>query len=457
MTHARIKLATDAQESTAFDLARLKIRTIGPGVPVPKDIFELRREVYGLETGFLDDNALISDNDAKGTHIALYYDEGAGDELIAATHLVDAEICDFAAYSGLPQETLSRGFYSSRSIVRKRYRKLSLFPLLLYLAGREYRMRGRDLMFAYMNPGDTPGRRILRYSLIETLPPRTVHGRGGATYEVVAAWQDLAYCLHRSYETMSSDLKAYLAQSGLLADEIEQTVRGRIQNFYKGPWFDCLYAGTLTREQYIATLANMHQFVRWTTRILGKLVGQTSDRGLRGHYVAHLDGEVDHDVMLEQDLEALGADVDYVVNHMVPIAPIQEFMAAQESLAAFRQDPVLFLAIPFSIEGLSGHAPKGFGPALARNIAGWGLDPRQVTSFLTSHVHTDGGEDGHWEMSRKMIRAHVKSETDVQRFLTVVQGVMNALDRAYAAYAAIPVFSLTAADQDKEGTITPAA
>lgn len=450
-TQPRQHLSTVGKQSLAFDQARLSIRTIAPGVPVPADIYELRRQVYGHEMGFLDDRDLITDNDIRGTHMALYYDTGQGETLIAATHLVDAEASDFASHSGLPIETLKRGFYSSRSIIAKEYRKQGLFSLLLYLATRHYRMRGRTLMYAYMNPGDTPGRKILRYSLIENLPPRMIQGRGGQSYAVVAAWQDLSYCMHRAFETMPEPLQNFVAERGLIADEIEQTVRGRIQEFYKGPWFERLYADTLTREQYIAVLSNMHQFVRWTTRILGKMVGQTNLSPLRQHYIDHLEGEVDHEVMLEHDLEALGADVDYVVNHMVPIVEVQQFMMTQESLSAFHQNPVIFLAVPFSIEGLSGHLPKKFGNALMRNIQGWGIDdPTTVTTFLTSHVHTDGGSDGHWEMSRQMIHRYVRTETDAQRFLNVVHLVLGAMDRAYRVYAAMPAFSLTAADREND-------
>lgn len=424
-----------------FDTSRLQLRVHGPGT-VPPEVRDLRREVYGLETNFLCEEDLIGPNDLFGHHICLYYDDGDGEKLIATSHLLKAENSDFVSHSGLPEELVQKGLYSSRSIVAKPYRKQGLFSLLLYVAMRECRIQGRPYMYAYMEPGDTPGRKIMRYSFIDGVAPRVVHGRNGETYEVHAAWQDVQYGAHRAFMTMPDNLKAFVHTSGLFAQEIEQTVMGRINQFYENAWFKRLYEGTLTREQYIAVLSNMHQFVRWTTRLLGRVVAMTPHSTLRRHYLAHLEGEIDHEVLLEHDLEALGADVDYVMNHMVPVVEIQEFMATQESAAAFQQDPVIFLAVPFSIEGLSGHLPDSFGPALIRCMEGWGVEnPQMAISFLASHVHTDGGEDGHWQMSREMIRQFVKTEHQLQKFLNIVHLVMNSQERAYAAYANIPVFS----------------
>jgi hypothetical protein len=417
----------------------------------------MRRQVYGEEMGYLREEDLIDGNDRVGEHLCIYYDDPpgkGGPEMIAAAHIVDAEACDFAQHTGLPPESLRQGFYFTRGIVTAAYRQRGVFSLLLYLAMRRYRLRGRRIIYAYVTPGDPPARKILRYTPIERLSPRRVVGRDGSSYEVVATWQDIAYGMHRTFAAMPPAMQAYLRDSGLLADEVEQTVLKRLDQFYSNAWFERVRAGKLTREQYVATLANMHQFVRFTTRILGKVVGMTEDPELRRHYVEHLRGEVNHELLLENDLDCLGADVDYVVNHMVPLSEIQGFMVTQESMAAFYGDPVIFLAVPFTVEALSGHLPKEFGVALMRCLDGFGLaDPRRASTFLSSHVHTDGGDDGHWEHSREMIRKLLTTETQVQRFLNVIHLVMNAQDLAYAAYAAIPEFSWTAADREEEASV----
>jgi len=411
------------------------------GGSLPDELIALRRVIYGEETGFLEENQLVGPNDVHGCHVLLSYDDGTGPRLVGATHAVEADLCDFAEHSGLDTAALARGVYMTRTLIAPDFRQNGLYSTLLYLSLQDFRVAGRDILYAFMLPGDTQLRDRLRYEFIDGVPPRVVTGRGGKTYELHATWGTLSYGMHRVWKTIPADLQAFLCTQGFLADEVEATVTRRLESFYRGPWLQALGNRTLAKHHYVTTLANMHQFVRWTTRILAKVVGMTPDASLRRHYIQHMKGEIDHERWIENDLGALGADVDYVVNDMVALPAVRKFMALQESLCAFRQDPVLFLAIPIAVEGLSARLPEGSGRLLFEAVASWGIaDPRKATTFLGSHAHTDGGDEGHWEKTREMIARLVVSDKQMQEFLGVIHAVMDAQDEMYASYVSAPSF-----------------
>jgi hypothetical protein len=162
----------------------------------------------------------------------------------------------------------------------------------------------------------------------------------------------------------------------------------------------------------------MHQFVRWTTRMLGLAVGASNPRPLRDHFLAHL-----------------GADVGYVLDAMVPTPGTRHFMAVQESLIAMHRDPLTFMASPLAAEGVASHLTPDFLDALQRVVASWDVpEPRKAISFFTSHVQTDGGDDGHWETTLARVAEPFRTETDFVRFLGALRASMGGLTRAYDEY-----------------------
>ena len=217
--------------------------------------------------------------------------------------------------------------------------------------------------------------------------------------------------------------------------EVEETVNVWLADLYQRGFFRAVVDGTLAREQFVYTAANMHQFVRWTTRLLGLAVGSSHTRPLRDHFLRHLSGEVNHEVLLERDLAHLGVDVEYVVERMSPSPATRHFMAVQESLIAFHRDPVAFMASPLAAEGVASHQSVEFLEALENVIAGWTVrEPRKAMSFFTSHVNTDGGDDGHWQTTLSLVGRHLRTETDTARFLATLRASMSALTAAYDEY-----------------------
>jgi hypothetical protein len=191
----------------------------------------------------------------------------------------------------------------------------------------------------------------------------------------------------------------------------------------------------------------MHHFVRWTTRLLGHAVAASNDVRLRNHYLAHLSGEINHEVIIERDLAALGEDVTFSTGSTVPDTGTRLFMAVQESLIGFHRDPVLFMASPLAAEGLASHLTPAFVERLTGCAASWGVrEPARVISFFTSHVSTDGGEDGHWETTVSLLAEHLRSERDLQRFVGTMRASMKGLSLLYeAAIDDLEIFTATMA------------
>jgi hypothetical protein len=219
--------------------------------------------------------------------------------------------------------------------------------------------------------------------------------------------------------------------------EAVETLERWVRHFFTTRWFETLYSGRLSRQQYIYTLSNLHQFVRWTTRLIGRAVSHSHDRALRDHWLEHLRDEINHELIIEKDLKNLGVDPAYVAERMVPEPNTLQFMGVQESLIGFHGDPVLFMAAPFVAEGYGARLDERFMGALEESALGWGIkNPRLVTSFYASHISYDGGDDGHWALIRRILERYLTDHCQLQRFLSAVRAAADATERAYTAYIA---------------------
>jgi hypothetical protein len=214
--------------------------------------------------------------------------------------------------------------------------------------------------------------------------------------------------------------------------EIVETFEHWLHDLYGRGFFRAVWDGTLGREQYVYTISNMHQFVRWTTRLLGLAVANSHDRNVRNHFLHHLQGEINHELIIERDLAHLGADVDFVISRMAASEGTRHFMAVQESMIAHARDPVLFLASPLAAEGIASHLTPDFIAAMERAIAGWGVtDPANAMMFFRSHVNTDGGDDGHWLRVTHTLEQHLHTEAALATFLGILRASTSALTAAY--------------------------
>jgi hypothetical protein len=410
----------------------IEIRRVA-GTQCPPELIELRQHVWSQETGLLPEGGLFNDNDANAVHI-LVYDMANGGRLVASTCAIEAERSDFADHSHLPRAVLQDAIVSTRSTVHPDYRGGSLFPLLVYLGAREGRMRGRRWITGFIERDQSLARKITGAIDLVQVPPRKVSGRRHE-YEVVAIGGEVNCVMSNCFHHIPQAFHSYLSEHCFVEEIIAEVERGA-KRFHGGPWFQAVNRCELTKWQYFLTLANMHAYVRWTTRLLGTVVGITADQGLRKHYLNHLGGEIDHELMLENDIARLGFDVEYVKQRFCPSDDVFAFMSLQEALCAGpRRNPSLFLAVPLAMEALAALLPEDFLEVLSRNIASWGVkEPKRVISFLASHIREDGGTDGHWDAARQILHRHVKSEEVLQEFLATIRLVHDSKHRAFTSY-----------------------
>lgn len=214
--------------------------------------------------------------------------------------------------------------------------------------------------------------------------------------------------------------------------EVGQVFHAWLADLYARGFFLAVSTRRLTRAQYVYAISNMHQFVRWTTRLLGHAVAHAHDPELRSHFLHHLQGEVNHELIIERDLAHLGEDVGYVVERMAPSPATQQFVAIQDSLVAMHHDLVRFLASPLAAEGIASHLTPEFLEALEAVIGSWGVrDPRKAMMFFSSHVSTDGGDDGHWQLVMDLVRKRLVDDTVARRFLATFRAVTRSLTAMY--------------------------
>lgn len=247
-----------------------------------------------------------------------------------------------------------------------------------------------------------------------------------------AAPLDLA--MHRLYASCDDHGRALLVRRFVVEATACLTRHARV--FAAGPWCLAVHQRRLAREQYIATLANTHQYVRYTPRLLARAISECDDEALRDHFTRHFRGEQKHDRLIEADLRYLGADVEFVAHAMAPCVPTLAFMSVQESMLAFRRDLTGFLAAPFVAEGLAAHVGPLVLDDLADNIRRWGYaEPAHATQFLASHARVDGGDDGHWSATLAVLARLLGDDTTQQRFLAALHLAADSFTASYHAHA----------------------
>lgn len=221
----------------------------------------------------------------------------------------------------------------------------------------------------------------------------------------------------------------------LRAQEVAETVRRWLSNGREWGLFRAVHARTLTRRQYVYALSNIYQFVRHTTRILARCIAHSDSTEMRSHFIHHLNGEVNHELIIERDLKNMGEDVAYVCDHMAPNGPTQEFMAIQEALIGYYADPILLMASPMAAEGVTAHLDQPFVDNLHACMLDWGVKvPEKASKFFVSHMSTDGGPDGHWETTVNFLAKCLKNETTHQFFLRSMRNSMRGTQRLYDSF-----------------------
>lgn len=362
----------------------------------------------------------------NGTYVCIHGPDG---EPRAAAVVVPADQSQFQQVTRLPESALDTSIYISSIWVSPKAKAASTLPAILYLALRRARILGRQNVAAII---PTPNSDIPLATLMNLEPLDNVPAiqQEGTTYQAMG--QRLKYSIIKLYNQCSGDELALIKENFL--DEILEIHAEWVERFFSGPWAQAVRLGTITKQQYIYSLYNLHQYVRMTTRIAARCIAFADNRDMRNHYIYHLKGEVNHELFIESDLKHLGADVDYVLYEHVPHPATKEFMMAQESSIGYYQNPLMLSACPLAAEGIAAHMPQEFLDALYETIASWGVkDPIKAAGFLRSHTITDGGEDGHWRSLVGAITQFITDEFTQQHFLCYMTLAMNGFEHGFNA------------------------
>lgn len=362
----------------------------------------------------------------SGTYITLFNEMGDPE---AAAMVSFAEQSQFQKLSKLPPETLKNAIHLNSVWISPHAKTATALPAILYLALRRGRIWGRQNVVALI-PVPNPHVPLATLMHLEPLDKVAQIESEGGKYMPVA--QRLKYAIHKAYQQCDGDQLRAIQKN--FVPEVLDHIERFMERFYQGAWASAIRNGTLAKEQYISTLYNTHEYVRLTTRILGRCVAFSDERTLRNHFIYHLKGEINHELFIESDLRHLGADVDYLRDYHVPYPSTKQFMTTQESTIGYYQDPLMLLACPLVAEGVSANLDQDFLTALYRVIEGWGVkQPEKAATFLTSHARTDGGEDGHWKSVIKTLEKDIVDEPTLQRFLSVLASAMEGFERSYNA------------------------
>jgi hypothetical protein len=355
--------------------------------------------------------------------------ERATGRCVAFASVLSAPTSDFQTRTRLDSKVLETVAYLTRVHVAPDA-PAGAQAVLLYSALRQARATGRHTVAALMADDDTPTARRYGMITLAQVPRLDVAGKGAFR----AKAQRLDLILHQTFEEAAAAGQKIL--STFLAQEIFDTLQYELFTpVREARFFKAVEAGTLTREQYVYTLTQFHLFVRWTTRLLGRCVGFSPTTDMRTHFIQHLKGEVNHEIIIERDLQHLGEDPAYVMQVAQPNTPAREFMCAQESAIGFYNDPLLLLAAPLAAEGVTGFLGPGFIEKLNGCVASWGIkDPGKATHFLSSHIEYDGGDDGHWQGNLTMLAEHLTTEALLRRYLCLMRVSAEGTLRQWDSY-----------------------
>lgn len=362
----------------------------------------------------------------EGIFIRLLGKQG---ETLAATVVAPAENSQFQTLTRLTQDALTNSVYISSVWVSPDAAMAEVLPAVLYRSLRRGRILGKENVVALIpvpNP-DVPLATLMKMNRLENVGQITVNNK-----TLLPIAQSIKYSIHHIYNQCDHDIQKLINDN--FGDEIVETHYAWLNRFYHGSWANAVLNGTLSKEQYISSLYNLHEYVRHTTRLCARAIAHSDDVDLRNHYINHFRGEINHELLIERDLKKLGADVDYLKTAHIPTPATKEFMTVQESTIGFYQDPVLMLACPLTAEGVAAHMRNDFIEKLLDTIQSWNVDePIEAARFLTSHVNTDGGDDGHWANVIRATQKYIHDEHHLQEFLSVMTAAMNGFEHGFNA------------------------
>ncbi len=145
------------------------------------------------------------------------------------------------------------------------------------------------------------------------------------------------------------------------------------------------FRGEVSRESYLAFLAQAFHHVRHTTPLLMALGGRLPERlaWLRRPVAEYIEEEIGHEEWILSDIAAAGGDAE-AVRHSQPELPAEVMVAYAYDLV-YRRNPAGFFGMVFVLEGTSVALALTAADRIQQTL---GL-PNEAFSYLRSHGTLD--------------------------------------------------------------------
>ena len=145
------------------------------------------------------------------------------------------------------------------------------------------------------------------------------------------------------------------------------------------------FRGEVSRESYLAFLAQAFHHVRHTTPLLMALGGRLPERlaWLRRPVAEYIEEEIGHEEWILSDIAAAGGDAE-AVRHSQPELPAEVMVAYAYDLV-YRRNPAGFFGMVFVLEGTSVALALTAADRIQQTL---GL-PDEAFSYLRSHGTLD--------------------------------------------------------------------
>lgn len=380
-----------------------------------------------FDTQLNDGKWLLSASSQSKPEQAIALQNQAG-EAIAVVLVSFAKHSFLVQRIGFPEDAFHKILAIDAVWLKNGVNHAKILPIVLYFALRFGRVHGMGNVVAVL-PKASSAEKIPSLLHLQALANVEFDLDGN---ESVLLSGRIKYSQVKLLEQFSSEDKAVMPK--YYVKEIIATHRLWLEHFYQGSWARAIIEERISKEQYIWSLYNLHQYVKWTTRLCARCIAHADDIVLRNNYIHHLKGEINHELLIEKDLAWLGVDINYILTQHVPSCETNEFISIQESTIGFKQDSALMLACPLVAEGVTAFMDKNFINHLHNAIASWGVqEPEKASKFLSSHMHFDGGEDGHWLAVVSMLERYITDEVKLQQFLCTMRTAMNGFERGFNA------------------------
>ena len=188
----------------------------------------------------------------------------------------------FQKYTQLPIDAMDNTLAIDAVWVDPKVKLNQVLPVALYFALRSGRIRGMAnvvTLIAQPNTG-IPIATLMQLESLSKVPVINVNNQ-----KMIAVAGRIKYSMVKLLDQFYENDRSQMLD--FFADEVVATYKLWLQKFFNGSWARSIIDERISKEQYICSLYNLHQYVKFTTRICSRCSAH-SDEGLRlNQYIQH--------------------------------------------------------------------------------------------------------------------------------------------------------------------------